>query len=73
MDLRGLIKGVIMGIVDKAKRSKIERQAEAKENVQLTKPELEFVLKLIANSAFQGKDIQLIYDLTAKLQKQYSE
>lgn len=73
MDLRGLIKGVIMGIVDKAKRSKIEKQLESKENVQLTKTELEFVLKLIANSAFQGKDIQLIYDLTAKLQKQYSE
>ena len=73
MDLRGLIKGVIMGIVDKAKRSKIEKQSEAKENVQLTKTELDFVLKLIANSAFQGKDIQLIYDLTAKLQKQYSE
>jgi len=73
MDLRGLIKGVIMGIVDKAKRSKIEKQAESKENIQLTKTELEFVLKLIANSAFQGKDIQLIYDLTAKLQKQYSE
>ena len=73
MDLRGLIKGVIMGIVDKAKRSKIEKQSDSKENVQLTKTELEFVLKLIANSAFQGKDIQLIYDLTAKLQKQYSE
>ena len=35
MDLRGLIKGVIMGIVDKAKRSKIEKQAESKEKRQL--------------------------------------
>ena len=73
MDLCRLIKGVIMGIVDKTKRSKVEKQVEAKENIQLTKTELEFVLKLIANSAFQGKDVQLIYDLTTKLQKQYSE
>jgi hypothetical protein len=69
MDLRGLIKGVIMGIVDKSAKIK---QRKEKETIQLSKQELEFLLKLIANSAFQGKDLQLIYDLTAKLQKQYS-
>ena len=71
MDLRGLIKGVIMGIIDKSK--KVKANKEKNSDFQLTKTELEFILKLIANSAFQGKDVQLIYDLTAKLQKQYSE
>ena len=71
MDLRRLIKGVIMGIMDKSKKAK--QQKENQEDFELTKTELEFILKLIANSAFQGKDIQLIYDLTAKLQKQYSK
>ena len=69
MDLRRLIKGVIMGLLQKSKKIK-EDKANA---IALSKPELEFLMKLIANSAFQGKDIQLIYDLTAKLQKQYSQ
>jgi len=69
MDLRRLIKGVTMGILQKSRKNK-----EGKVNANaLTKPELEFVLKLIANSAFQGKDLQLIYDLTVKLQKQITE
>jgi len=64
MDLRRLIKGVTMGILHKSKQNK-----ENRENIDLTKIELEFLLKLIANSAFQGKDLQMIYDLTVKLQK----
>ena len=57
-----------MGLIDKSKKSKVVK-ADLPNNL-LTKAELEFLLKLIANSAFQGKDLQLIYDLTAKLQKQ---
>ena len=55
-----------MGLLHKSKKLKDDK-ANA---IALTKPELEFLLKLIANSAFQGKDLQMIYDLTAKLQKQ---
>tara|TARA_R110002012_G_scaffold121530_4_gene271124 strand:+ start:6163 stop:6363 length:201 start_codon:yes stop_codon:yes gene_type:complete len=63
-----------MGLIEKTKRKKTltaieDKHAKAIEN-KLTVPELHFLLKLIANSAFQGKDLQLIYDLTAKLQKQ---
>tara|TARA_R110002012_G_scaffold65013_2_gene170698 strand:- start:8328 stop:8543 length:216 start_codon:yes stop_codon:yes gene_type:complete len=68
MDIYRRIKGVIMGLIDKSKKSKVVK-ADLPDNL-LTKAELEFLLKLIANSAFQGKDLQLIYDLTAKLQKQ---
>tara|TARA_A100001201_G_scaffold108676_1_gene92965 strand:+ start:106 stop:312 length:207 start_codon:yes stop_codon:yes gene_type:complete len=64
MGLCRLIKGVTMGLLDKSKQNK-----EKRENIDLTKIELEFLLKLIANSAFQGKDLQMIYDLTVKLQK----
>ena len=46
-----------MGLLHKSKKIKDDK-ANA---IALTKPELEFVLKLIANSAFQGKDLQLIY------------
>lgn len=60
-----------MGIIDKSKKVKADKEKNS--DFQLTKTELEFILKLIANSAFQGKDVQLIYDLIAKLQKQYSE
>lgn len=66
MDLRRLIKGVTMGLLHKSKKLKDDKA----NSIALTKPELEFLLKLIANSAFQGKDLQMIYDLTAKLQKQ---
>ena len=71
MDLRRLIKGVIMGLIEKTKRKKAisekeQNIAKLHEN-KLSVNELQFLLKLIANSAFQGKDLQLIYDLTAKL------
>lgn len=69
MDICRLIKGVTMGLIDKSKKVK-NVKVEKVEN-QFTKSELEFMLKLIANSAFQGKDIQLVYDLTVKLQKQH--
>ena len=38
-------------------------------NVSFTKEELEFLLKTIANSTFNGKDVQLVYDVAVKLQQ----
>jgi len=57
-----------MGLLDKSNQIKERRKTN-----DLTKIELEFLLKLIANSAFQGKDLQMLYDLTAKLQKQMTK
>lgn len=68
MGLCRLIKGVTMGLLDKSNQIKERRKTN-----DLTKIELEFLLKLIANSAFQGKDLQMLYDLTAKLQKQMTK
>jgi hypothetical protein len=35
----------------------------------LSKEELEFLLKLVADSKFEGKDVQLVYSTAVKLQK----
>ncbi|MDB4346023.1 hypothetical protein OAA41_00500 [bacterium] len=64
-----------MGLLDKSKKVKqqiqvVEHQRINKDN--LTKAEIQFLLKLIGQSAFQGKDVQVIYDITAKLQNQYT-
>jgi hypothetical protein len=73
-----------MGLVNKSK--KVKQKLEAIEQDQktelirlrsatkhnLTKSEIQFLLKLIGQSAFQGKDVQVIYDITAKLQNQYT-
>ena len=36
---------------------------------ELTQEELEFLLKLIAESKFDGKDVQIVYSTAVKLQK----
>jgi hypothetical protein len=43
------------------------------ESHKLSKDELEFLLKLIADSKFDGKDIQLIYATAVKIQKMLTE
>lgn len=50
--------------------NKITKKAETDtKNVSFTKEELEFLLKTIANSTFNGKDVQLVYDVAVKLQQ----
>ncbi len=36
-----------------------------------SKEELEFLLKLISDSSFKGKEVQVVYDLVYKLQQLY--
>jgi len=66
MDLR-IIRSYIMGILDKNKKT------PKKEIVKLEKPELEFLLKMIADSKFDGKDVQVVYAAAVKLQKLLTE
>lgn len=40
---------------------------------ELTQEELEFLLKLIAESKFDGKDVQIVYSTAVKLQKIITE
>lgn len=44
-----------------------------KELIVLSSEELEFLLKLIADSKFDGKDVQLVYGSAVKLQKMLTE
>lgn len=39
------------------------------ESLEFTKEELEIILNLVANSTFEGKDVQAVYDIAVKLQK----
>jgi hypothetical protein len=39
----------------------------------LSREELEFLLKLVADSKFEGKDVQLVYSTAVKLQKIITE
>ena len=41
--------------------------------VEFSKHELEFLLSTIANSTFEGKDVQLVYETAVKIQKQIME
>lgn len=43
------------------------------EDLLLNKKDLEFLLSLVKNSTFKGEQIELIYNLTSKLQKAYLE
>jgi len=43
------------------------------DNLDLNKDELEFLLNVIANSTFEGKDVQLVYETAVKIQKQILE
>ena len=50
--------------------NKVTKKAETDDaKITLTKEELEFLLNTIAKSTFNGKDVQLVYDVAVKLQK----
>ena len=50
--------------------NKVTKKAETNNTeITLTKEELEFLLNTIAKSTFNGKDVQLVYDVAVKLQK----
>ena len=57
-----------MGLVNK------ENSLKQREDIPVppfTKEELEFLLKLISECTFQGKEVQVVYDLVYKLQQLY--
>tara|TARA_Y100000389_G_scaffold151014_1_gene150690 strand:+ start:719 stop:910 length:192 start_codon:yes stop_codon:yes gene_type:complete len=52
-------------------RSNINNTASEGKQVELSlsKIEVEFLLNLIANSDFKGKDVQIVYETAVKLQQ----
>ena len=45
-----------------------KRENNTKPELEFTKEELDFLLQLIANSTFEGKDVQLVYQTALKIQ-----
>ena len=60
--------GYIMGLINKENSLK---QREDNQVPAFTKEELEFLLKLVSECTFQGKEVQVVYDLVYKLQQLY--
>tara|TARA_S200002703_G_scaffold11507_1_gene10449 strand:- start:128 stop:346 length:219 start_codon:yes stop_codon:yes gene_type:complete len=51
--------------------SRIISNTDLPEDLLLNQKELQTLLKIIKNSSFEGKDIELIFKLTWKLQEAY--
>ena len=53
----------------KSIRKKAEvKNGISKQEISLSSSEVEFLLNLIANSKFEGKDVQIVYETAVKLQ-----
>lgn len=57
-----------MSILKKA----ISKKSAKAEN-QFNEEEIEFLLKMLAECKFSGKDVQLVYNVAVKLQNQLSD
>lgn len=55
-----------MGLVDKVNKS-----SPTKIDNTLNKQEYEFLFNIIKNSTFKGEHLEILYNLTLKLQNQY--
>ena len=67
-----------MGLSDKLKKQGESPKEEAPKqpkgiSYQLSKQELEFLIRMIGDSNFKGKDLMFIYSLVEKLQNKYVE
>lgn len=63
--------GYIMGLVNKENSSKQLENNTIPPIPPFSKGELEFLLKLVSECTFQGKEVQVVYDLVYKLQQLY--
>ena len=63
--------GYIMGLVNKENSLKQLENSPIPPIPPFSKGELEFLLKLISECTFQGKEVQVVYDLVYKLQQLY--
>jgi len=70
----------VMGLIDKLKSKEAAQQAaslnkskrkvkNSSEDLSLSEEETKILLHLIKNSSFKGDSVELVYNLTLKLQK----
>ena len=62
-------KKIVMGILDQINKTKNKKKIK-EETIKntLTKNEIVFLINLISESNFKGRDIQLLYNIVTKLQ-----
>jgi len=71
LSIRKLIKGLYMGLVAQNIRTQNEATISGAQDSDLTPQELEALLRLIKKTTFVGEDVEMVYTLVVKLQKQY--
>lgn len=60
-----------MGLIDKTRQAQSTAQHTTPVTIQFTKEECEFLLQLIAQSTFEGKDVAVVYETVSKIENQY--
>lgn len=64
MDLRLILKTVMSSLLNKIKNQQTDSPT-------LTQQEIEFLLYMIKEVNFKGENVELLYSVVSKLQKQY--
>ena len=59
----------IVNKIEQKKKTKVQLEKQ-KQYTELTIDELKYLIQLIGRSEFQGRDLQVLYAITAKLQNQ---
>ena len=59
----------IVNKIEQKKKTKAQLEKQ-KQYTELTIDELKYLIQLIGRSEFKGKDLQVLYSITAKLQNQ---
>ena len=59
----------IVNKIEQKKKTKVQLEKQ-KQYTELIIDELKYLIQLIGRSDFQGKDLQILYSITAKLQNQ---
>lgn len=58
----------VMSIIN---RKKLEDLSQSRDESSLTKQEIEVLLNMIRTNSFLGENVESVYNLVIKLQKQY--
>ncbi len=67
MMFKKLFKKIMADLKSIRKKAEVKKGI-SKQEISLSSSEVEFLLNLIANSKFEGKDVQIVYETAVKLQ-----
>jgi len=62
-----------MGLRDNIQNKQVTTYPVMNESIQLSQQEIAYILKLVRDTTFQGKDIEAVYGIVYKLQQQYQK